>query len=74
MQTDYKFEFGHLFKKDEAGRITCWVMYELPDCELRAALQWNDKDGDFEECDRQTMLEIFIVDFLANTKQGWSHA
>jgi hypothetical protein len=38
----------------------------VPDHELRAAIAWNDPDGDFDTLPRVTMLEIFIHDFIVD--------
>jgi hypothetical protein len=36
----------------------------VPTEELRAAVTWNDANGDFEELERVHLLEIFIHDFI----------
>jgi hypothetical protein len=47
-----------------------WTIYDVPDHVLRRAIAWNDKDGDFDNCDRVTMLEIFLHDFVVNRQKS----
>jgi len=46
-----------------------WTIYDAPDHVLRRAIAWNDKDGDFDECDRVKMLEIFLHDFVVSRQK-----
>ena len=66
--TSYDFQEGQLVRLFHGIPETAWTIYELPTEELRAALSWNDPNGDFEECTRTTMLEIFLHDFIVNKK------
>ena len=62
----YDFLEGQLCELFQGVPHNAWPIYEVPDDVLRAALAWNDKDGDFAECDRQGMLEIFLHDFVVS--------
>ena len=60
----YDFIEGQLVELFHGVPQMAWTIYEMPDYVLRRALVWNDRDGDFDECDRKTMLEIFLHDFI----------
>jgi hypothetical protein len=62
----YDFQDGQLVELFHGRPQEAWSIYEVPNDVIRRALAWNDKDGNFEECDRQTMLEIFLHDFIIN--------
>lgn len=60
----YDFQDGQLVEMFHGVPQDAWTIYDTPDDKLRAAIAWNDRDGDFDECDRTTMLEIFLHDFI----------
>lgn len=62
----YDFKDGQIVELFHNRPQAAWSIYEAPDDVLRRAIAWNDRDGDFEECTRQTMLEIFIHDFIVS--------
>lgn len=62
----YDFLDGQLVRLFHGVPSEAWTIYDVPDDVLREAITWNDKDGDFEECDRRTMLEIFLHDFIVS--------
>ena len=62
----YDFLEGQLCELFHGVPHNAWAIYEVPDDVLRQALAWNDKDGDFAECDRLGMLEIFLHDFVVS--------
>ena len=64
--TTYDFLEGQIVQLFHGVPEAAWSIYEVTDEKLRAVLAWNDKDGDFDECNRQTMLEIFLHDFIVS--------
>lgn len=40
-----------------------WSIFDAPTEELRKAISWNDRNGDFENLERVHILEIFINNF-----------
>lgn len=64
--TTYDFLEGQIVQLFHGVPEASWTIYEVTDEKLRAVLVWNDKDGDFDECNRQTMLEIFLHDFIVS--------
>lgn len=65
----YDFLDGQLVRLFHGVPSEAWTIYDVPDDVLREAITWNDKDGDFEECDRRTMLEIFLHDFIVSRQR-----
>jgi hypothetical protein len=68
--TSYDFREGQLVRLFHGRPETAWDIYTLPDDELRAALAWNDPDGDFDTLPRATLLEIFLYDFIVSRERG----
>lgn len=66
MSISYDFREGQLVELYQGVPQMAWTIYETPDYVLRRAISWNDPNGDFLECDRQTMLEIFLHDFIVS--------
>lgn len=64
--TSYDFKEGQLVRLFHGRPETAWDIYAAPDDEIRAAIAWNDRDGDFDDLPRVTLLEIFIHDFIVN--------
>ena len=62
----YKFENGRIVQLSNGRAVDAWPIHAAPDSVIRAALAWNDANGDFDACDRVTLLEIFICNFIAN--------
>ena len=62
----YDFKEGQLVRLFFGVPDKAWSIYEVPDSVLRDVLSWNDKDGDFEQCDRVALLEVFLSDFVMN--------
>jgi hypothetical protein len=60
----YDFKEGQLIRLFHGVPDDAWLIYQAPTEELRAAISWNDANGDFEELDRVDILEIFIADFI----------
>lgn len=64
MKTTYEFIDGEVLELRDGVTHQAWSIYSVPDMILRRALSWNDKDGTFDECDRLTLLQIFLADFV----------
>lgn len=64
--TTYDFIEGQICQLFHGVPEMAWTIYEVSDEKLRAVLQWNDKDGDFDDLSRQQMLEIFLHDFVVS--------
>jgi hypothetical protein len=64
----YDFKDGQLVELCEGVLLKSWSIYSVPDDVLRAAVAWNDKDGDFADTPRVHLLEIFLADFIQSTK------
>lgn len=62
----YDFKEGQLVRLFHGVPDESWTIYEAPTEELRAAITWNDRNGDFEELGRATILEIFLHDFIVS--------
>ena len=62
--TTYDFVEGQIVQLFHGVPEAAWTIYEVSDAKLRAVLKWNDRDGDFDELDRKTLLEIFLHDFI----------
>jgi len=45
----YDFKEGQLIKLHYGRPIEAWDIYHAPTEELRNAIAWNDRNGDFEE-------------------------
>jgi hypothetical protein len=60
----YDFREGQLIRLFHGVPNEAWIIYKAPTEELRAAIAWNDANGDFEELERVDLLEIFIHDFI----------
>jgi hypothetical protein len=60
----YDFKEGQLIRLFHGVPDEAWTIYQVPTEELRAAVTWNDANGDFEELERVHLLEIFIHDFI----------
>lgn len=60
----YDFKEGQLIRLFHGVPDAAWTIYQAPTEELRAAITWNDANGDFEELARVDILEIFIHDFI----------
>jgi hypothetical protein len=60
----YDFKEGQLIRLFHGFPDDSWTIYQAPTEELRAAITWNDSNGDFEELERVDILEIFIHDFI----------
>jgi len=64
----YDFQEGQLVELCEGRPSKSWDIHAAPDDVLRAALSWNDKDGDFADTPRVHLLEIFLSDFIQSKK------
>jgi hypothetical protein len=62
----YDFKEGQLIRLFHGVPDEAWIIYKAPTEELRAAVAWNDANGDFQDLDRVHLLEIFIHDFIRN--------
>ena len=62
----YDFKEGQLIRLFHGVPDDAWTIYQAPTEELRAAVTWNDANGDFEGLTRQTLLEIFLHDFIVS--------
>jgi len=65
----YDFKEGQLIRLFHGVPDEAWIIYQVPTEELRACIKWNDRDGDFDELERVTILEIFLHDFIVNKGQ-----
>lgn len=66
MSMSYDFLDGHLIKIDDDRPQNAWTIFDAPTSEIRAACQWNDANGDFESLTRETLLEVFLHDFIVS--------
>jgi len=48
----YDFKEGQLIRLFHGVPDDAWTIYQVPTEELRAAVTWNDSNGDFEELER----------------------
>ena len=62
----YDFRDGQLIRLFHGRPEDAWSIYSVSDEVLRAAITWNDQNGDFENLSRAKMLEIFISDFIVD--------
>jgi hypothetical protein len=62
----YDFQEGQLVELFHGVPQMAWTIHQLPDQVLQGALMWNDPNGDFDGLTRQTMLEIFLHDFIVS--------
>jgi hypothetical protein len=60
----YDFKEGQLCRLFHGVPENAWTIYEAPTEELRAAIAWNDANGDFDQLERVDILEVFIHDFI----------
>lgn len=60
----YDFKEGQLIRLFHGVPDDAWIIYQAPTDELRAAIAWNDRNGDFDDLERVHILEIFIHDFI----------
>ncbi len=60
----YDFTEGQLIRLFHGVPDDAWTIYQAPTDELRAAIAWNDANGDFDQLERVDILEIFIHDFI----------
>jgi 2-hydroxychromene-2-carboxylate isomerase len=60
----YDFKEGQLIRLFHGVPDDAWTIYPAPTEELRRAIAWNDRNGDFDELERVHILEIFIHDFI----------
>lgn len=60
----YDFQEGQLVELFHGVPQEAWTIFEAPDQVIHGALLWNDPDGDFDDLTRQTLLEIFLHDFI----------
>ena len=68
MRITYDFVDGEVVELHNGEVVATWSIYTVPDDVLRRVLSWNDKDGDFEECERLALLQVFLADFVINRK------
>jgi hypothetical protein len=59
----YGFEHGQIIELID-GVPARWDIHAVPDDVLRAALSWNDPNGDFADTPRVHLLEVFLSDFI----------
>lgn len=64
MQISYDFIDGEVVEIIDGQIGEVWPIYTIPDDVLRRVLSWNDKDGDFDECNRIALLQVFLADFV----------
>lgn len=64
----YDFQEGQLVELFHGRPQAAWSIYEVPDEILRKALQWNDRNGDFDDLPRVHLLELFLGDFVRSMK------
>jgi hypothetical protein len=60
----YKFECDMLKKYSNGAFINAWYLDNAPTEELRAAISWNDANGDFEDLNRLEIIQVFMSDFI----------
>ena len=65
----YDFKEGQLVRLFHGVPEEAWTIYQAPTDVLRDCIKWNDRDGDFDELERVTILEIFLHDFIVNKGQ-----
>jgi hypothetical protein len=62
----YTFTDGQIVELFHGVPHDAWAIYTAPDDVIIRALQWNDKNGDFEDLPRAQLLEIFLSDFIVS--------
>jgi len=62
----YTFTDGQIVELFHGVPHDAWAIYSAPDDVIIRALEWNDRNGNFEGLDRATLLEIFLADFIVS--------
>jgi hypothetical protein len=62
--TSYDFQEGQIVELFHGVPHDAWDIYSAPDDVIIRALEWNDRNGDFEGLGRVRLLEIFLSDFI----------
>jgi hypothetical protein len=62
----YTFTDGQIVELFHGVPHDAWAIYSAPDDVIIRALQWNDKNGDFEDLPRTQLLEVFLADFIVS--------
>jgi hypothetical protein len=62
----YTFTDGQIVELFHGRPHDAWAIYTAPDDVIIRALQWNDKNGDFEDLPRAQLLEVFLADFIVS--------
>jgi hypothetical protein len=62
----YDFLDGQIIELFHGRPHDAWNIYTAPDEVLIRALQWNDRNGDFEGLERVRLLEVFLADFIVS--------
>ena len=60
----YTFTEGQIVELFHGVPQDAWSIQTAPDDVIRAALAWNDANGDFDNLSRVHLLEIFLSDFI----------
>jgi hypothetical protein len=66
MFTSYDFQDGQIVELFHGVPADAWPIQTAPDDVIRAALAWNDANGDFDNLSRVHLLEIFLSDFIVS--------
>lgn len=66
MSTSYDFQEGQIVELFHGVPADAWLIQTAPDDVIRAALAWNDANGDFDNLSRVHLLEIFLSDFIVS--------
>lgn len=64
LKITYEFIDGEVLELHNGEVHNAWSIFTVPDSILRRVVAWNDKDGDFDECERLALLQIFLADFV----------
>lgn len=64
--TTYDFLEGQIVQLFHGVPEASWTIYEVSDEKLRAVLQWNDANGDFDQMLRKHLLEVLLHDFIVS--------
>jgi hypothetical protein len=62
----YTFTDGQIVELFHDRPQAAWSIYSAPDEVLIRALEWNDRNGDFEDLPRAQLLEVFLADFIVS--------
>jgi hypothetical protein len=62
----YDFREGQLVRLCNGRPEESWTIYAAPTKELIACISQNDKNGDFENLPRVSVLEVFLHDYIMN--------